>query len=53
VLTDVRTIPAAYSVNQDTGLVCVPLDPMKLYGFDPKQATIPQLSEAYGLGITA
>jgi hypothetical protein len=53
IATDVRTVPAAYSVNQDTGLVCVPLDPMKLSDFDPKRATISQLSEAYGLGITA
>jgi hypothetical protein len=53
VITDVRTVPAAYSVNQDTGLVCVPLDPMKLLEFDPKHATIAWMSEAHGLGIKA
>ena len=51
--TTVRTVPAAYSINHTTGLVCVPLDPMKLNGFNHRQATITHLNEVHGLGIEA
>ena len=51
ILTDVRTVPAAYAVDYTTGLVCVPLDPMKLSNFDVRQATITHLSEVHGLNI--
>jgi hypothetical protein len=53
IITDVRTVPAAYAVDYTTGLVCVPLDPMKLSTFDVRQATITHLSEVHGLNIAA
>jgi len=51
VLTDVCTVPAAYAVDYTTGLVCVPLDLMKLSNFDVRHATITHLSEVHGLNI--
>ena len=49
--TDVRIVPAAFSINPETGLVCVPLDPMKLSNFDVKQAALTYINEANGLNI--
>ena len=51
VITDIRTVPAAYAVDYTTGLVCVPLDPMQLDSFDVRQATITHLSAVHGLSI--
>jgi len=51
ITTEVRLVPAAFSINPETGLVCVPLDPMKLSNFDVKQAALTYINEANGLNI--
>jgi hypothetical protein len=53
IVTNIQMVPAAYSVDMTTGLVAMPLDPVKLEGFNPSQATITQLSDIYELGIAA
>ena len=51
--SQVRTVPAAYSVDVTTGLVSVPLDLQKLEHFDLRQATITHLSAVYGFDVAA